>query len=599
VPHRILLVDDNEPNVRLLRAKLAAEFYEVITASDGRTALALAASRSPDIILLDIMMPVMDGFAVCRELKDDPLTRHIPVVLVTALDGRADRITGLEAGADEFLSKPIDDGMLFSRMRHLIQLKTVVDELRQRQTTAPDEAAITACLTGAGGRILICDDNERQAKRIAQEIAGNHRVLIQGDAERALQIARHRADLLIINANAQGFDGLRLAAEVRADRLTRDVPMLAVMDPDQRSRMAKALEMGVNDILPRPIDPLELVARVRNQVRRKQYVDFLRSAPKSPRDPEHDTLDQRPAPYAFAVANGQLHAVVQTTAPEDRELTDEVLELVREKAELALSDLQGNHADKRLLASVRSFLECISAPADAIRVGRLLMRFRSLQSDAAAYLDPLSERDTTISSIVADLAVSAGDLMSLYPKLRSVEAARMAMEFPSDPKAIEAYQGNLAAIRELVEGSPAVTPSVAEALHDGDAELAQLSSATTSASDTARAAAIQRRAEVAALQALSLRNFLATAIKVANTEVRPVAGETWREVKAAIPRGVGKAVERAMSGSVTVGLVYLVSTFAGPLMGLGALVGTFQPLAQRANAIREAIVGEEDKAQPA
>ena len=98
---RILVVDDIEANVRLLEAKLTAEYYDVISASDGPTALAMAAADQPDIVLLDVMMPGMDGFEVCRRLKEDPLTRHIPVVLVTALDGRADRVAGLEAGADD------------------------------------------------------------------------------------------------------------------------------------------------------------------------------------------------------------------------------------------------------------------------------------------------------------------------------------------------------------------------------------------------------------------------------------------------------------------------------------------------------------------
>src|ERR1700712_3215208 len=133
---RILVVDDIEANVRLLEAKLSAEYYDVMTAYDGPTALAVAAAESPDIILLDVMMPGMDGFEVCRRLKDDPLTRHIPVVLVTALDGRQDRINGLEAGADEFLNKPIDDVMLFKRVRPVTRLKMVIDELRQREASS-------------------------------------------------------------------------------------------------------------------------------------------------------------------------------------------------------------------------------------------------------------------------------------------------------------------------------------------------------------------------------------------------------------------------------------------------------------------------------
>ncbi|HSK39587.1 MAG TPA: response regulator, partial [Arenibaculum sp.] len=171
---RILVVDDIEANVRLLSAKLSAEYYEVLTASDGATALAIAGSEAPDIFLLDVMMPGMDGFQVCRRLKDDPITRHIPVVLVTALDGRGDKITGLEAGADEFLTKPIDDMLLFARVRSLTRLKLVMDELRQREASGRRLGVIGGAsgrLGGAGGRVLVVDDNERQAQRLMAELA--------------------------------------------------------------------------------------------------------------------------------------------------------------------------------------------------------------------------------------------------------------------------------------------------------------------------------------------------------------------------------------------------------------------------------------------
>jgi two-component system, cell cycle response regulator len=277
---RILVIDDIEANVRLLEAKLTAEYYDVMTAFDGPTGLAMAASEHPDIVLLDVMMPGMDGLEVCRRLKDDPLTRHIPVVLVTALDGRADRIAGLEAGADEFLNKPIDDVMLFSRVRSLTRLKTVIDELRQREASGRRIGVIAGAasrLAGSGGRIVICDDNERQAQRIASELAIEHRPVIEPDPEKALLTARGPVDLLIINANARGFDGLRLAAQMRSDEATRHLPILAVIDPDERARMVKALEIGINDVLPRPIDPQELAARARTQIKRKRYTDFLRN----------------------------------------------------------------------------------------------------------------------------------------------------------------------------------------------------------------------------------------------------------------------------------------------------------------------------------
>ena len=277
---RILVVDDIESNVRLLQAKLSAEYYEVLTASDGPTALAIAASERPDIVLLDVMMPGMDGFDVCRRLKEDPLTRHVPVVLVTALDGRADRVAGLEAGADDFLTKPIDDVMLFARVRSLTRLKAVIDELRDREASGRRMGVIAGAasrLGGSGGRILFVDDNERQAQRICGELSVEHRPVIETDPAKALLTAKGPVDLVIVNCAAKTFDGLRFAAQLRSDEATRSLPILAVVDFDDRQRVVKALEIGVNDILARPIDPGELAARVRTQIRRKRYTDYLRS----------------------------------------------------------------------------------------------------------------------------------------------------------------------------------------------------------------------------------------------------------------------------------------------------------------------------------
>jgi two-component system cell cycle response regulator len=277
---RILVVDDIEANVRLLQAKLQAEYYDVLTASDGTSALEVAARERPDLVLLDVMMPGMDGFEVCRRLKDDPVTRHIPVVLVTALDGRADRITGLEAGADEFLTKPIDDILLFARVKSLTRLKLVIDELRQREASGRRIgviAGVAARLGGQGGRVLIVDDQERQAQRIHSELAIEHRPVVESDPEKAHLTARGPVDLIIVNTGARSFDGLRFAAQIRSDEATRHLPILGVVDPEDRPRLVKALDIGFNDILTRPIDPQELSARVRSQVRGKRYTDFLRN----------------------------------------------------------------------------------------------------------------------------------------------------------------------------------------------------------------------------------------------------------------------------------------------------------------------------------
>ena len=312
---RILVVDDIEANVRLLEAKLAAEYYEVSTAMDGATALAMAARDLPDIILLDVMMPGMDGFTVCRKLKEDPATRHIPVVLITALDGRADRIQGLESGASDFLTKPIDDVMLFARVRSLTRFKLVIDELRQREASGRRMGVIAgaaARLDGLGGRVLIVDDNERQAARIAAELGVEHRPVIESDPEKAKISVGGPVDLVIVNAAAKSFDGLRFTAALRSEERSRQLPVLAMVDPDDRNRMVKALEIGVNDILPRPVDPQELSARVKTQIQRKRYTDYLRN--NLDHSLELAVTDQLTGLHNRRYMSGQLDSLVKRAA---------------------------------------------------------------------------------------------------------------------------------------------------------------------------------------------------------------------------------------------------------------------------------------------
>src|ERR1700757_1142750 len=143
---RVLVVDDLDINVKLLEAKLSAEYFDVLTAFNGNSALEIAAAEMPDVILLDVMMPRMDGFEVCRRLKANPRTADLPVVMVTALSDAANRLRGLEAGADDFLTKPVNDIALFARVRSLARLKRMMEEWRLREGicgrfAGPDTAA--------------------------------------------------------------------------------------------------------------------------------------------------------------------------------------------------------------------------------------------------------------------------------------------------------------------------------------------------------------------------------------------------------------------------------------------------------------------------
>src|SRR5438876_3145234 len=159
---RVLVVDDIPANVKLLEARLSAEYFDVATAASGADALAICERAECDVVLLDVMMPDMDGFEVCRRLKSGMTTHHIPVVMVTALDQPSDRVRGLDAGADDFLTKPVSDIALIARVRSLVRLKMVTDELRMRAVTSleigikdPLNAAIAD--SGRNGRILVVE----------------------------------------------------------------------------------------------------------------------------------------------------------------------------------------------------------------------------------------------------------------------------------------------------------------------------------------------------------------------------------------------------------------------------------------------------------
>ncbi len=279
---RVLVVDDILPNIKLLEARLNAEYFDVLTATNGTDAIAICEQGQCDIVLLDVMMPGMDGFEVCRLLKGHLATAHLPVVLVTALDQPADRVRGLEAGADDFLTKPIDEVSLIARVRSLTRLKVVIDELRNRANTTVALGMIAPFATpsaddGRRGRVLIVDDRASSAERLAQALTPHHNVYVEPDAHEALfKAAEDNIDLIIVSLDLSAYDGLRLCSQIRSLERTRNLPILVVADIEDRQRVLRGLDLGVNDCLTRPVDRNELLARTRTQLRQKRYADSLR-----------------------------------------------------------------------------------------------------------------------------------------------------------------------------------------------------------------------------------------------------------------------------------------------------------------------------------
>lgn len=281
---RVLVIDDILPNVKLLEAKLSGEYFDVITALSGAEGIEKAETQSPDIILLDVMMPVMDGFEACQRLKSNPATAHIPIVMVTALTDATDRVRGLEAGADDFLSKPVNDIALMARVRSLVRLKMMVDEWRVRESTASQFGFVGNRMSllsepSEKARVLVVEDRDFEAEKFIETLKrDDDNVIAVKAGEQALQQCQQNDfDIITISLDLAGEDSLRLISQLRSHDRTRSIPILMVADEADMKRIARGLELGAYDYILRPVDRNELLARVRTQVRRKRYQDHLRS----------------------------------------------------------------------------------------------------------------------------------------------------------------------------------------------------------------------------------------------------------------------------------------------------------------------------------
>ena len=280
----MLIVDDIPTNVRLLEARLTAEYYDVITASSGREALAICAETDIDIVLLDVMMPEMNGFEVCAALKSSPRTHHIPVLMITALDQPSDRVRGLEVGADDFLTKPVDDVQLMARVKSLVRLKNLTDELRARAYTSQQIAAEDALkamdvISADAGRILLVDTDPRTAERVRGYLGANHEVdVLANPTDVVLQLTGKDYELAVVSMSLGDVDPLRVCSQIRTLERTRNLPILLIADDADRARVMRGLDLGVNDFIMRPVERNELAARVKTQIRRQRYAVELRES---------------------------------------------------------------------------------------------------------------------------------------------------------------------------------------------------------------------------------------------------------------------------------------------------------------------------------
>ena len=285
---RILIVDDVATNRIVMKVKLAEACYAVEQADNGTAALQAARENSPDLIILDVLMPDMSGLEVCRRLKEDARTADIPVLLVTALSDRASKMAGLEAGADDFLTKPVDEVTLLARVRSLIRARETVRELHERGEYGADHGFAEA-MTGfeiksRPGRIWLVAPGKTGAvvwkTALDDKVGGDVRVVPRETALAEFAAGDGEgADVFVISADlAERNEGLRLLSDLRSRPATRHAATLMVLPKATRSGQQSRSISGPSDILYAPVDTQELAIRIRSQLGRKRQADKLRAS---------------------------------------------------------------------------------------------------------------------------------------------------------------------------------------------------------------------------------------------------------------------------------------------------------------------------------
>ena len=280
---RILIVDDLATNRIILKVKLNAACHETLQASSGAQALELARSEQPKMILLDMMLPDISGIDVCRRLRGDPATQHIPVVIITASGDRASRLHALEAGADEFLTKPLNEVILLARIRSLMRARETEAELRLRTESwgEMDMAEAETAFTMPGRVGLVASD---------AAIAIGWRTALAPHLPARMQILSPSAALadtdegsapdfymIAEDLGAHG-SGQRLVADLRSRLASRHAAIALTLHQPDPDSAAMALDLGASDLLTLPLDAQETALRIRMHIDRKRRTDALRRA---------------------------------------------------------------------------------------------------------------------------------------------------------------------------------------------------------------------------------------------------------------------------------------------------------------------------------
>lgn len=367
---KILIADDVATNRIVLRVKLAAAFYETFQASSGAETLEQARAHHPDLILLDVELPDLDGIKVCQLLKADPQTCDIPVVMVTAFRDMARKIEALEAGADEVFWKPLDEVVLLARLRSLLRARETTRELGLRQDTYR-ELGFAEPVAGFAPQALVglvsqdLETRDRWSRELQPHIGAR---LVGLDPDQAMTIGAQSLapDVFVLGVDpAQPGGGLRLMSELRSRQVTRNAAICVVLPAGLRDVAAMALDLGASDLIEVDADPAEMALRIRMQLGRKRQADCLRESLQdrlrlAMTDPLTGLHNRR---YAMA----HLARIAEHAARSGRSFAVMVLDLDRFKS---INDAHGHAAGDSVLIDIAARLSAHLRPVDLLaRIG--------------------------------------------------------------------------------------------------------------------------------------------------------------------------------------------------------------------------------------
>ena len=264
-PRTVLVIEDNQKNMKLVRLLLQMGNYEVLEAIDAESGIAIAGETPPDLILMDIQLPGMDGLQATTHLKNDPRLADIPIVALTSYAMDGDKARALAAGCDGYLTKPIDTNGFLEAISTFVMPKAAedTDVLRTRK---PNPV-----------RILIVDDDPKNTKLMCGLLArDDYELATAADGQAALaRVDAHPPDIILLDVMMPGMDGYEVTRRLKARPATRAIPIILVTALDSPADRAQGLEAGAEEFLTKPVNPLEIEARIQSMLKLKRYRDQL------------------------------------------------------------------------------------------------------------------------------------------------------------------------------------------------------------------------------------------------------------------------------------------------------------------------------------